>query len=69
MVDSLVLQQSQPLYPSDFCGVSVCIYDVPALQVLTEERVREVALWCKNNNVLLLADEVYQENVWSPNAR
>ncbi|CAE7828210.1 ALAAT1, partial [Symbiodinium microadriaticum] len=37
--------------------------------VLTEERVREVAMWCKNNNILLLADEVYQENIWDPNAR
>jgi alanine transaminase len=35
----------------------------PTGQVLTEENVREVVIWARENGIFLMADEVYQENV------
>lgn len=35
----------------------------PTGQVLSEENVREVIEWCRENGIFLMADEVYQENV------
>lgn len=37
----------------------------PTGQYLPEENIREIIQFCHQNNLLLLADEVYQENVWA----
>lgn len=41
----------------------------PTGQILSEETVREIITWCKNNNICLMADEVYQENIWKKGAK
>ena len=33
-------------------------------QYLPEENIREIIQFCHKNKLLLLADEVYQENLW-----
>ncbi|XP_047327120.1 alanine aminotransferase 2-like [Impatiens glandulifera] len=38
----------------------------PTGQVLAEENQREIVEFCKNEGLVLLADEVYQENVYVP---
>jgi len=40
----------------------------PTGAVLSKEAVRDVVRWCSENNLVLLADEVYQENVYDENA-
>jgi aspartate/methionine/tyrosine aminotransferase len=52
-------------------GLSLrCIFVVnpgnPTGQVLTEECIKEVITWAGKNGVLILADEVYQSNVYDP---
>ncbi|KAG0000217.1 hypothetical protein BGZ65_004554 [Modicella reniformis] len=39
----------------------------PTGQCLTEESMREIIGFCRRNKVILLADEVYQTNVYQPN--
>jgi alanine transaminase len=41
----------------------------PTGQILSEENVRQVAQWCRENNIVLMADEVYQENIWKDGGR
>jgi len=41
----------------------------PTGQVMAEEVVREVAAWCRDRGVVLMADEVYQENVYKDGAK
>jgi aspartate/methionine/tyrosine aminotransferase len=36
----------------------------PTGQILSKETVTEIITWCKTNNICLMADEVYQENIW-----
>lgn len=36
----------------------------PTGQILSEDTIAEIITWCKNNNICLMADEVYQENIW-----
>lgn len=38
----------------------------PTGQVLAEDNQREIVEFCKNENLVLLADEVYQENIYVP---
>jgi aspartate/methionine/tyrosine aminotransferase len=38
-------------------------------QILSEENVRQVAQWCRENSIVLMADEVYQENIWKDGGR
>eukprot|EP00590_Aulacoseira_subarctica_P000292 CAMPEP_0172429364 /NCGR_PEP_ID=MMETSP1064-20121228/50058_1 /TAXON_ID=202472 /ORGANISM="Aulacoseira subarctica , Strain CCAP 1002/5" /LENGTH=516 /DNA_ID=CAMNT_0013174721 /DNA_START=162 /DNA_END=1712 /DNA_ORIENTATION=+ len=40
----------------------------PTGQVLSEESVKDVCRFCSKHNLVLLADEVYQENVYDKNA-
>ncbi|GKY93920.1 hypothetical protein MPSEU_000358900 [Mayamaea pseudoterrestris] len=40
----------------------------PTGQVLTRENMHDVVKFCANNKIVLLADEVYQENVYDPDA-
>ena len=40
----------------------------PTGAVLSKESVRDVVRWCSENNLVLLADEVYQENVYDDDA-
>ena len=37
-------------------------------QVLSEENLQKVCLWCKERDIVLMADEVYQENIWKDGA-
>lgn len=37
----------------------------PASQVLNEETMREIIRFCENERIVLLADEVYQENIYT----
>ena len=41
----------------------------PTGQVLPEDNIREIIQWCRERNICLMADEVYQENVWESEAR
>ncbi|KAF9202167.1 hypothetical protein BGZ49_007639 [Haplosporangium sp. Z 27] len=41
----------------------------PTGQCLTEQNMREVIQFCKKNRVILLADEVYQTNIYQPKER
>ena len=36
----------------------------PTGQILTEQNMREIVQFCMDNHICLMADEVYQENVW-----
>eukprot|EP00727_Mastigamoeba_balamuthi_P006751 m51a1_g2697 putative alanine transaminase (490) ;mRNA; f:787775-790019 len=38
----------------------------PTGQCLSEDNMRDVIRFCAENNLMLLADEVYQENIYSP---
>ncbi|KAK3819522.1 MAG: pyridoxal phosphate-dependent transferase [Benniella sp.] len=41
----------------------------PTGQCLTEENMREIVEFCHRNRVILLADEVYQTNIYQPELR
>lgn len=41
----------------------------PTGQVLSEENMREVINLCVEKQICLMADEVYQENIWRPGAK
>ncbi|KAF8938632.1 hypothetical protein BGZ58_000445 [Dissophora ornata] len=41
----------------------------PTGQCLTVENMREIIEFCRKNRVMLLADEVYQTNIYQPNER
>ncbi len=41
----------------------------PTGQVLPESNIRGIISWCIENGILLMADEVYQENVYKEGAR
>merc|ERR1719159_66573 len=41
----------------------------PTGQVMTEENIKEVITWAGKNKVLIMADEVYQANVYDPNLK
>ncbi|KAG0308848.1 hypothetical protein BGZ97_013234, partial [Linnemannia gamsii] len=41
----------------------------PTGQCLSEENMREIIEFCKKNRVILLADEVYQTNIYQPEQR
>lgn len=41
----------------------------PTGAVMSEKNLREVCLWCKEKSVVLMADEVYQENIWKDGAK
>ncbi|KAF9437834.1 hypothetical protein BGZ76_010919 [Entomortierella beljakovae] len=41
----------------------------PTGQCLTQENMREIIQFCKKNRVILLADEVYQTNIYRPEER
>lgn len=41
----------------------------PTGQVLPVEAMQAVVSWCKENEICLMADEVYQENIWKPDAK
>ncbi|KAG0258101.1 hypothetical protein BG011_003532 [Mortierella polycephala] len=41
----------------------------PTGQCLTEENMREIIEFCRQNRVILLADEVYQTNIYKPESR
>ena len=41
----------------------------PTGQVLDEANMREIVSLCKERGICLMADEVYQENIWKPGAR
>lgn len=41
----------------------------PTGQLLDEDNMRDIARWCRDANVCLMADEVYQENVWKPEGK
>jgi len=50
-------------------GVNVCAFVLinpgnPTGQVLSPQEVREVLQFCSRNNLVLLGDEVYQENIY-----
>lgn len=38
----------------------------PTGNCMTEENMREVVEFCQRENIILMADEVYQENTWLP---
>ena len=38
-------------------------------QYLRDDNVRDIIRFCKRNNLLILADEVYQENLWKEGAK
>ena len=40
----------------------------PTGQVLTKEAIQDIVKFCSKHNLVLLADEVYQENVYDDNA-
>jgi alanine transaminase len=41
----------------------------PTGQVLPESNIREIVSWCKQEGILLMADEVYQQNIWKNGAQ
>ncbi len=41
----------------------------PTGQVLSESNMREIVQFCCKNNICLMADEVYQDNIWKKNAK
>lgn len=41
----------------------------PTGQVLSAKTAGEIITWCKDNNICLMADEVYQENIWRKGAK
>lgn len=41
----------------------------PTGQVLSEQSVRDICAFCAKHNLILLADEVYQENVYDPSLK
>ena len=41
----------------------------PTGQVLEEENMREIVSFCAENGICLMADEVYQENIWKEGSK
>jgi alanine transaminase len=41
----------------------------PTGQVMTEENIKETIAWAAKENLLIMADEVYQTNVYDPNMK
>lgn len=41
----------------------------PTGQVLSEENIRSIIEWARAENLVVMADEVYQENIWKPGAK
>jgi len=41
----------------------------PTGQVLSKQSIRDICKFCSKHNLILLADEVYQENVYDPSAK
>jgi alanine transaminase len=41
----------------------------PTSHVLDENNMREIVHFCRKENICLLADEVYQENIWAAKAK
>ena len=41
----------------------------PTGQVLEEENIREIITWAKKEQILVMADEVYQENIYKKGAK
>ena len=39
----------------------------PTGNILSEENIREIIKFCNDNNLIILADEVYQNNIYSEN--
>ena len=40
----------------------------PTGQILPESAIREIISWCREQRICLMADEVYQENIWKKGA-
>lgn len=40
----------------------------PTGQVMSEDSMRKVVAFCRKENICLMADEVYQQNIWNPEA-
>ncbi|CAG2184229.1 unnamed protein product, partial [Oppiella nova] len=41
----------------------------PTGSVLTKDNIENIVRFAKENNLLIIADEVYQHNIWDPSAR
>eukprot|EP01038_Epipyxis_sp_PR26KG_P006245 gene6245-8603_t len=41
----------------------------PTSQVLSEKNMQDIINWCKQEHICLMADEVYQENIWRPGSK
>lgn len=53
----------------DVRGIVVINPGNPTGQVMSEKSMRNVIDFCRKNNVYLMADEVYQENIWKNNSK
>lgn len=68
---SLNMEQIQKSY-DDARGRGICVRALvfinpgnPTGQCLSEENLRDLVVFCCNNRIILLADEVYQENIYN----
>ena len=66
MTDALVQAKKSGLSPRALVVINP---GNPTGQVLPEANIREIISWCKNEGILLMADEVYQENIWKKNSK
>jgi alanine transaminase len=41
----------------------------PTGQILNEDSMKAIVTWCKEEGIALMADEVYQENIWKNGAK
>jgi len=66
LTDALNDAQSKGICPR---AVVVINPGNPTGQILPEETIKDIITWCRSNNICLMADEVYQENVWKKGSK
>ena len=68
---SFLTEALQKAQSNGICPRAVVVINPgnPTGQVLSVETVAEIITWCRNNNICLMADEVYQENIWKKGAK
>lgn len=66
MTDSLNKAKAKGIIPR---AIVVINPGNPTGQLLHEETIQLIVKWCVEHNILIMADEVYQENIWKENSK
>lgn len=66
LTDALLKAQESGICPR---AVVVINPGNPTGQILSEKTIADIISWCKENSICLMADEVYQENIWKKDTK